>query len=62
MLIEEGGTVSSAILSEKQNWNTWKIYNGNILLNKDTFAIVSLGADSLALENRAGIYVYKRIK
>ncbi len=60
--IEEGGTVSSAILSEKQNWNTWKIYNGNILLNKDTFAIVSLGADSLALENRAGIYVYKRIK
>ena len=60
--IEEGGTVSSEILSEKQNWNTWKIYNGNILLNKDTFAIVSLGADSLALENRAGIYVYKRIR
>ena len=60
--IEEGGTVSSAIISEKQNWNTWKIYNGNILLNKDTFAIVSLGADSLALENRAGIYVYKRIR
>lgn len=59
-VIEEGGTVSSAVKAETKPWTVWKIFNGQLLLNKDTFDVVTLGADSLALENRNGIFVYKR--
>lgn len=58
--IEEGGTITSAVKAETTPWTSWKIYNGKLLLNKDTFDIVSLGADSLSLESRKGIFVYKR--
>lgn len=60
--IEEGGTVRNFTNAEKNPWNVWKIYNGNLLLNRDTFEITSLGADSLYLENNNGIFTYKRQK
>lgn len=39
-----------------------EIVNGLLLLNTDTFQIDELGSDSLYLENREGIFVYKRQK
>lgn len=61
-VIEEGGTVKSNLKAEKDSWVSWKIFNGRLLLNKDTFIVNTLGADSLYLENDKGIYVYKRQK
>lgn len=58
--IQEGGTIKSNVKAETSPWTTWKILNGRLLLNKDTFKIDMLGADSLYLENRAGIFAYKR--
>ncbi|MBR1468776.1 MAG: hypothetical protein IJ605_01480, partial [Prevotella sp.] len=57
----EGGMVNSNIEAESNPWVSWKILNGHLLLNTDTFDIVELGADSLYLENRDGIFVYKRV-
>lgn len=45
--IEEGGTVHSAVKAETNPWTSWKILNGSLLLNRDTFAIDGLSADSL---------------
>lgn len=59
-VIEEDGTVSSNVKAETNPWTNWKILNGRLLLNKDTFDVVSIGADSLSLENKKGIFVFKR--
>ena len=50
----------SNVKAETNPWTSWKILNGKLLLNKDTFAIDKLGSDSLMLENTQGIYVFKR--
>jgi len=60
--ILEGGEVKSNVEAEKDPWTSWKILNGRLLLNRDTFDIDNLGSDSLELENRAGIFLYKRAK
>lgn len=60
--IEEGGTVRSNVKAETNPWTSWKILNGQLLLNRDTFDINSLGADSLYIENGKGIYIFKRVK
>lgn len=60
--IEEGGTVRSIVKAESNPWTSWKILNGRLLLNRDTFNINSLGADSLYIENDKGIYTFKRQK
>lgn len=60
--IEEGGTVRSAVKAETNPWTSWKILNGSLLLNRDTFAIEGLSADSLYLENQNGIFTFKRQK
>ena len=60
--ILEGGVVHSNIEAEKHPWTTWKILNGMLLLNTDTFNINELGADSLYLENNEGIYVFQRVR
>ena len=60
--IQEGGVVRSNVKAETNPWTLWKIVNGKLLLNKDTFKIDELGADSLYLENDKGIFVYKRQK
>ena len=59
-VIEEGGTVTSNVKAETESWTNWKIFNGHLLLNKDTFDVAAIGADSLSLENSKGIFVYKR--
>ena len=58
--IVEGGEVVNNVKAETNPWTTWKIVNGKLLLNKDTFAIDVLGPDSLLLENNQGIYAFKR--
>lgn len=58
--IIEGGEVRNNVKAETNPWTAWKIVNGKLLLNKDTFDIDNLGPDSLTLENKQGIYVYKR--
>lgn len=58
----EGGEVKSDVEAEKNPWTTWKILNGKLLLNRDTFDIDELGSDSLYLENKVGIFVYKRVE
>lgn len=60
--IEEGGVVESHVDAEKDPWTSWKILNGKLVLNRDTFEIDNLGSDSLYLENKDGIFVYKRAK
>lgn len=60
--IEEGGTVHSAVKAETNPWTSWKILNGSLLLNRDTFCIECLSADSLYLENANGIFTFKRQK
>lgn len=60
--IKEGGTVSSSLQSEKNPWTSWKIWNGKLILSKDTFDVDNLGADSLSLENHNGIFVFTRGK
>lgn len=60
--IEEGGTVHSAVKAETTPWTSWKILNGSLQLNRDTFAIDGLSADSLYLENANGIFTFKRQK
>ena len=60
--LQEGGVVQSNLKTESNPWVAWKILNGQLLLNTDTFDITSLGADSLYIENKNGIFVYKRQK
>ena len=58
--IMEGGEVKNNVQAETNPWTSWKILNGKLLLNKDTFDIDKLGPDSLLLENQQGIYTFKR--
>lgn len=60
--ILEGGEVKSNVEAEKNPWTSWKILNGKLLLNRDTFEIDNIGSDSLEIENRNGIFLYKRAK
>ena len=59
--ITEDGDVQSEVKAESNTWTSWRILNGQLLLNRDTFDIITLGADSLELENHDGIYYYKRL-
>lgn len=60
--IMEGGELKSYVKAEADPWTSWKIVNGKLVFNKDTFSIYQLGADSLYLENGEGIFTYKRVK
>lgn len=60
--ILEGGEVKNQMKAEEHPWTSWKILNGKLLLNTDTFAVNKLGPDSLALENKVGIFVFKRLE
>ena len=46
--------------SEKNSMDIMEIWNGKLILSKDTFDIENLGADTLSLENKAGIFVFTR--
>lgn len=58
--IMEGGIVQSSVQAESNPWTSWRMLNGRLVMNADTFKVTSLGADSLYLENDKGIFVYKR--
>ena len=60
--IKEGGEVVSNVQAENNAWTSWKIYNGKLLLSRDTFDVIELGADTMSLENKAGIFVFGRKK
>lgn len=59
--IKEGGIVVSNF-SEPKPYTEWSICNGHLVLSADTFDIFELGADSLLIENKKGIYSYRRQK
>ena len=59
--IKEGGVVKSNMDAESTPWTSWRIQNGMLLLNKDIFDIIELGADSMYLENEDGVYGFKRL-
>lgn len=59
--IQKGGTIQSHQQGETKPWTSWRIYNGHFLMDKDTFDITRLDADSLFLENQVGLWAYKRI-
>ena len=58
--IKDGGVVESSVEAETNPYTSWHIYNGKLILSKDTFDIIELGSDSLILENTKGIFGYKR--
>lgn len=58
--IREGGTVKSLNKMDDSPWTSWKIRNGQLLLNADTFDVYMLNADSLFLENSRGIFAFKK--
>lgn len=60
--IKEGGTIVSNTEAESNPWTTWKMYNGKLVLSKDTFDVMELGADTMALENKNGIFLFGRKK
>lgn len=60
--IQEGGLVKSSMKAETNPWTSWKIFNGKLVLNRDTFEVDNLGSDSLYLENKEGIFTFKRKK
>lgn len=59
--ITDDGEVKSSMKMESKAWTQWRILNGQLLLNRDTFDIVSITADSLEIENHDGIYAYRRM-
>lgn len=60
--IQKGGAVQSHQQGETHPWTSWRILNGHLLLNKDTFDIDRLDGDSLFLENKDGIFGFARLK
>lgn len=58
----EDGEVNTALKSETNPWTQWRILNGCLMLNADTFDVRLLDADSLYIENSRGIYAFARIK
>lgn len=60
--IQENGVVESTGSAESRPYTQWSMSNAQLILNTDTFDILTLGADSLSIENANGIFVYKRQK
>ncbi|MBQ3624306.1 MAG: hypothetical protein II950_02640 [Prevotella sp.] len=60
--IKDNGVVESHLTTESNPYTSWSIVNGRLVLSSDTFDVLSLGHDSLSLENKKGIYVFKRQK
>ncbi len=59
--IKDDGVVESSVEAESNPYTSWRIWNGLLILSKDTFNILQLGPDSLFLENQSGIFTYKRL-
>ena len=59
--IKDGGVIESHQEAETKTVTSWKIFNGQLILAPDTFDINMLGPDSMKLENKNGIYGFKRM-
>lgn len=59
--IKDDGTIESSVKSESRPYTHWQMVNCNLILNTDTFSVLQLASDSLALENNVGVFVYKRL-
>ncbi len=59
--ITDDGEVKSSMKLESKAWTEWRILNGQLLFNRDTFDIISITADSLEIENHDGIYAFRRL-
>ncbi len=60
--LSEDGGVKSNLRAETKSWTGWRIFNGHLLLDRDTFDVVRLSADSLDLENDRGIFSFRRVR
>ena len=58
--INEDGSIDSNVPAESKPYTAWAICNAKLILNTDTFEVLTLGADTLELESAKGIFVYKR--
>lgn len=58
--IKDGGLVESHVSAESRPYTSWKIHNGKLVLAPDTFEVLTLGPDSMYLENENGIFEFKR--
>lgn len=58
--LQEGGVVVGDN-TEPKPYVEWRIFDGKLVLTADTFSVYCLGPDSLLLENKNGIYAYKRV-
>ncbi len=59
--IMEGGDVMTNNESQSDLWTAWRILNGQLLLDTDTFDILTLSADTMDLESTTGIFSFCRI-
>lgn len=60
--INEDGSIESSSQVESRPYTSWSICNAHLVLNADTFDVLTLDADSLLLEGRDGVYAFKRQK
>ena len=58
--ITDDGEVKSFVRMESKAWTAWRILNGQLLLDRDTFDIIGISADSLQIENKDGIFAFRR--
>lgn len=58
--IHEDGSVESNVQSESRPYTSWSISNMHLVLNADTFNVLSLSADSMQLESNDGVFAFKR--
>ncbi len=59
--LTEDGEVKSFLDSESDPWTTWRILNGQLLLNDEAFDVVKIEDTTLELENGEGIYTFNRV-
>ncbi len=60
--IQENGVIESNGSAESHPYTQWAMSNAQLILNTDTFDVLTLGPDSMTIENAHGIFVYKRQK
>jgi len=61
--LAEGGEVNAIDgMENPRRWTNWRILNGQLVISKDTFDVLSLNVDSMDVEDKYGIYSYYRIR
>lgn len=58
--IIEDGTVMSTHQVESNPYTAWRIHNGKLILSNDTFDVLTIGPDTLEIENNHGIFIFSR--